>query len=670
MKYRADVDGLRAVAVLPVVLFHAGVAGFDGGFVGVDVFFVISGYVITLRLLSDLQEGRFSIIDFYERRVRRIFPALFFMMALTTVVAAFLFLPPNFEDFSKSAVATALFASNFYFWKFSGYFEPSALLRPLLHTWSLAVEEQYYIFMPIAMYLAYRFAKARWLLVFLPVALLSFALSVVATSTAPTANFFLLPTRAWELLLGALLVLTPPPAPARKAWADAIGLVGLALILYAVLAYTEETPFPGVSALAPCLGAAMIIWSGTSHQTLTGAVLSWKPMVAVGLLSYSLYLAHWPIVVFLRYVTLRDPTLFESTLIVVASFALAWISWRFVEQPFRRRDNVFTRKRLFAMGAAAMMLMTAIGAAGIVSGGFAFRYPDFREQAVAGHEEWKERTCFLFADQSAKDWSDKDCILTSGNAENALLWGDSFAAHYVPGIIRNAHEIPFNVINYTSAGCPPILSYYSFARPHCQEFNRNALDVIKRYDVKTVILSARWTSLRLRGVDEIRSTLDELRTMGVRTYLIGQSTEFGANMDVLDYRTGNVGTAAWSNNVDPDINRELLENAAGDASFIDPLAFLCQGGLCSFKKDGVFRYSDFGHFSISGATEAVRLYFPILRENALGALSPSSSAQDRRANSTCRSSDFPILLGQAGAGESLTGCASGAGRVFAVGSMM
>ena len=239
MKYRPDVDGLRAVAVLPVVLFHAGVAGFDGGFVGVDVFFVISGYVITLRLLSDLQEGRFSIIDFYERRVRRIFPALFFMMALTTVVAALLFLPPNFEDFSKSAVATALFASNFYFWKFSGYFEPSALLRPLLHTWSLAVEEQYYIFMPIAMYLAYRFAKARWLLVFLPVALLSFALSVVATSTAPTANFFLLPTRAWELLLGALLVLTPPPALARKAWADAIGFVGLGLILYAVLAYTR-----------------------------------------------------------------------------------------------------------------------------------------------------------------------------------------------------------------------------------------------------------------------------------------------------------------------------------------------------------------------------------------------------------------------------------------------
>jgi hypothetical protein len=324
----------------------------------------------------------------------------------------------------------------------------------------------------------------------------------------------------------------------------------------------------------------------------------------------------------------------ESAAIVVASFALAWISWRFVEQPFRRPGNVFPRQRLFAAGAATMVLMAAVGAAGVMSGGFAFRYPDFREQAVAGHEEWKERTCFLFADQPVKDWGGDDCILTSGNGENALLWGDSFAAHYVPGIIRNADEIPFNVINYTAAGCPPILSYYSFARPNCQKFNRNALEVIKRYGVKTVILSARWTSLRLRGVDEIRSTLDELRTMGVHTYLIGQSTEFGASMDVLDYRTGNVATAAWSNNVDPDINRELLQNAGGDASFIDPLSFLCQGGMCSFKKDGVFRYSDFGHFSISGATEAVRLYFPILRENAVGALPPSSSAEgakDKRA---------------------------------------
>jgi peptidoglycan/LPS O-acetylase OafA/YrhL len=624
MKYRPDVDGLRAVAVLPVVLFHSGIAGFGGGFVGVDVFFVISGYVITLRLLSDLQEGRFSIVDFYERRVRRIFPALFFMIGLTTIAASVLLLPPNFEDFSKSAVATALFVSNMYFWKFSGYFEPSALLRPLLHTWSLAVEEQYYIFMPIAMYLAYRFARAKWLLVFLPVALLSFALSVYATTTAPTANFFFLPTRAWELLLGALLVLTPPFAPARKWLADALGFIGLGLILYAVFSYTEETPFPGVNALAPCLGAALVIYSGTRWNTVTGAMLSWKPLVAVGLLSYSLYLAHWPIAVFLRYITLRDPTLIESFLIIAASFVLAWFSWRFIEQPFRRRGNVFPRRRLFAMATAAMVVVTGIGLAGMATGGFAFRYPDFRQQAVAGQEEWKERTCFLLGDQSWRDWNEKDCTLTSGHPETALLWGDSFAAHYIPGIIRNADAIPFNVIAYTAAGCPPIVSYYSFARPHCQDFNKHALDLIKQNDIKTVILSSRWTSLKLRGIGEVRSTLDALRSRGVQTYLIGQSTEFGADVNVLNYRTGQTETAAWSTNVDPGINLDLQANMDGEATFVDPMTFLCQGELCPFKVAGVFRYSDFGHFSTEGATEAVKAYFPIVREKAAGQPSAAS----------------------------------------------
>jgi peptidoglycan/LPS O-acetylase OafA/YrhL len=618
MKYRPDVDGLRAVAVLPVVLFHSGIAGFGGGFVGVDVFFVISGYVITLRLLSDLEEGRFSIVDFYERRVRRIFPALFFMIGLTTIAASILLLPPNFEDFSKSAVATALFVSNMYFWKFSGYFEPSALLRPLLHTWSLAVEEQYYIFMPIAMYLAYRFAKAKWLLVFLPVILLSFALSVYATTTAPTANFFFLPTRAWELLLGAMLVLTPPLAPARKWLADALGFLGLGLILYAVFSYTEETPFPGVNALAPCLGAALIIYSGTRWSTITGAMLSWKPLVAVGLISYSLYLAHWPIAVFLRYITLRDPTLIESVLIIAASFVLAWFSWRFIEQPFRRRGNVFPRRRLFAMASAAMVVVTAVGLAGMATGGFAFRYPDFRQQAVAGQEEWKERTCFLLGDQSWRDWNEKDCTLTTGHAETALLWGDSFAAHYIPGIVRNADAIPFNVIAYTAAGCPPIVSYYSFARPHCQDFNKHALELIKQYDIKTVILSSRWTSLKLRGIGEVRSTLDALRSMGVQTYLIGQSTEFGADVNVLNYRTGQTETAAWSTNIDPSINLDLQANMDGEATFVDPMTFLCQGELCPFKVEGVFRYSDFGHFSTEGATEAVKAYFPIVRETAAG----------------------------------------------------
>jgi len=614
MKYRPDVDGLRAVAVLPVVLFHAGIAGFDGGFVGVDVFFVISGYVITLRMLDDLENGTFSIIDFYERRVRRIFPALFFMMAVTTIVAAVLFLPPNFEDFSKSAVATALFGSNFYFWRFSGYFEPGAQLRPLLHTWSLAVEEQYYIFMPIAMYVAYRFFRAKWLLVFLPVVLISFGLSVYATATAPTANFFLLPTRAWELLLGALLALAPPPVSSRRIWSEAAGIVGLGLICLAVFTYSEDTPFPGIGALAPCLGAALVIYSGAPRSTLVGSVLSWRPLVGVGLLSYSLYLAHWPIVVFLRYVTLRDPTILESVFIVASSFALAYFSWRFVEQPFRRRGSGMTRRWLFSAGAAAMAAMTLIGAAGAMTGGFAFRYPDFKPQPLTADGAWKERECFLMSDQTWQEWGGENCLVTTGNAENALLWGDSFAAHYVPGIAANAGSIPYNVFNHTAAGCPPILDYFSYALPNCQELNRHTLDVIRQHDIKAVIMSARWSSLRLRGLGGIKSTLDELQRMGVRAYVIGQSTEFGANIDILNYRAGDADPASWLSIVDPSLNDDLRRSLANEAAFIDPLPFLCDGLLCQFRKDGIFRYTDFGHFSVAGAADAVRLYFPIVQD--------------------------------------------------------
>ncbi|MBX3582408.1 MAG: acyltransferase [Rhizobiaceae bacterium] len=612
VKYRPDVDGLRAVAVLPVVLFHAGVSGFSGGFVGVDVFFVISGYVITLRLLSDLEDGRFSILDFYERRVRRIFPALFFMIALTTVAAWFILLPPNFNDYSKSAIATALFGSNIYFMKFSGYFDPSAQLRPLLHTWSLAVEEQYYIFIPIAMLVTYRFLKARWLLVFMPVVLLSFALSVYGSMTAPTANFFLLPTRAWELLVGALLVLAPPPVSSNRSVAEVVGAAGLGLIFFAVFTYTKDTPFPGVTALAPVLGSLMVIWSGTAHGTLVARGLSWRPMVWTGLLSYSLYLAHWPIAVFFRYITLREPTFLESAIIVAASFLLAWFSWRFIEQSFRVKGNPFPRRRLFMMAAAAIAVVSGAGIAGVMSNGAAFRFPEFREVTTADRDEWKLGRCFLDVQQSWTDWGDEDCLLTKGHAENAMLWGDSFAAHYGPGIIRNAAEIPYNVFVYTSSGCPPILNYYSYARPHCQEFNSHALDVIRQHDVKVVILSARWSSLRSRGLDGLRSTIDALKDMGVKTYVIGQSVEFGASVDVLDYRSGNAETASWSSIVDPGINRELQEIVGNEATFIDPLAFMCDGQACLFKKGGALRYFDSGHLSAAGATDAVKLYFPIV----------------------------------------------------------
>ncbi len=261
--YRADIDGLRAVAVIPVVLFHAGARWFSGGYVGVDVFFVISGYLITTILVQDFSAGRYSIARFYERRIRRIFPALFVVVLCSSVVGHLLLLPEDLKAFAKSVVATTLFVSNIVFWGESGYFDGPAEMKPLLHTWSLAVEEQYYIAFPIVLFLLYRFASPRiasWVIAL--GALLSFGLSVWGVHNAPVATFYLLPTRAWELLVGSLLAVGLVPLFRSRAVAEIAAAFGIALILFAVFTFDHDTPFPGLNALAPCIGAALLIQSG------------------------------------------------------------------------------------------------------------------------------------------------------------------------------------------------------------------------------------------------------------------------------------------------------------------------------------------------------------------------------------------------------------------------
>lgn len=619
IKYRADIDGLRALAVIPVVLFHAGTPFFRGGFIGVDVFFVISGYVISLSLLSDVRQGTFSILNFYERRVRRIFPALFATLLATYVYACFVFLPSHLKGVSESLVAATLFVSNFYFWKDSGYFAAEAIYRPLIHTWSLSVEEQFYIFMPIAIYLIARWFKSRWLLVLLPVLLLSLALSVLATTTAPTANFYLLPTRAWELLIGAVLALSPPPAIRTRISRELLAGIGLVLIVAPVFLYDETTPFPGVNALYPCLGAALIIYCGSHGRTFVGGMLSFKPLVAIGLISYSLYLVHWPLVVFVNYQTLTSPSGLTTVGIVMASVALAFLSWRYVEQPFRRRQPWNARPRLFAGGLAAMAAFAALGVVGTRAQGFPARFPDFTEVKIAGNKEWRAGRCFLLGDPDHKRWDATSCELTSGSPHKVLLWGDSFAAQYVPGLVANADRIEGTVFQYTAAGCPPILSYKSYARPRCTDFNANALNIIKKLNIDSVVLAARWTDQQSRGLDELRSTLDALTRLGVETYVIGQSPEFSMDVQVIAYRRGSKlpdASDSWDVFFDPGLNIELQHHSAG-SQFIDPLAKLCDGKSCVYRDKGVFLFEDYGHYSVEGSARAVRTYFPLVKREQL-----------------------------------------------------
>lgn len=617
-KYRADIDGLRAIAVLSVMLFHGGVTALSGGYVGVDVFFVISGFVIATKLLEEIDEGKFSIASFYVRRIRRIVPALVATILFCYVAALIFFLPDAFENFSKSVIATATFVSNMFFWQNSGYFETSALDRPLLHTWSLAIEEQFYIIIPIVLFFLVTRLR-RWTFeIFALGAAASLALSIFVTNKAPTANFFVLPTRAWELLLGVMVALIPWPPISNRVLRELGAAAALGLIIFAVLTYTSATPFPGLAAFVPTFGTAALIYLGkTGESTFVASGLSHRPVVGIGLISYSLYMIHWPIIVFARYFLLQDLNAWEISAALGTSFVLAYLSYRFIERPFRRPSRPLSQPRLFAATAAILGGLCLLGAAGVATDGAHFLHPDFAQSsaaASAGPDLWLTKRCFL-EDQAASAWAGDMCVRTSGASRNALLWGDSFAAQYIPGLINNQQNLTRNIVEYTFAGCPPVLSYESYARPGCHDFNSRVFDIIAHYHIDTVVLSARWDELRERGLEGLTDTIAQLRAKGLNVYVIGQSPMFAFDVNVLDYRGAgkiNGGGAEWHLSFAPSFN-DALRTASAAATFVDPLSAFCHENVCTYKSSDKLLFADYGHFSEEGSDMAVKSYFPLYR---------------------------------------------------------
>ena len=310
--YRPDIDGLRAIAVLAVVLYHANIQPFGGGYVGVDVFFVISGYLITSLIHEHCRTGQFSIVQFYERRVRRIFPALFATVAFCFLVGCLLMMPLDYKQFGYSAVANALFASNLLFWLKTGYFDTDAEVKPLLHTWSLGVEEQFYILFPCLLLLLYKFWRNGVASILSLLLIASLFLSVWQVYDQPTSAFYLPLGRAWELLVGALLALSRDRLPHRVFFDGVLGLLGMALIFGSIFSLTADTPFPGLAALPACLGTAAIIYSGEQSKHFVPRLLSLRIVVLLGIISYSLYLWHWPLLVFAKYFVARQLTHFGN----------------------------------------------------------------------------------------------------------------------------------------------------------------------------------------------------------------------------------------------------------------------------------------------------------------------------------------------------------------------
>ena len=352
IKYRPEIDGVRSIAVMSVVFYHAGVSGFSGGYVGVDIFFVISGYLITLIISREIENNNFSIADFYERRIRRIIPALYFVMACCVPFAWLLMTPYPIKQFGDSLASVTLFISNFLFWYEDDYFAPVSAQKPLLHTWSLSVEEQFYFLFPLLLLGIWRFGRRPTLIILTCTAILSLALSQWSTTHAQSANFYLAPTRAWELLVGAICAILANNKPASSSLT--LASVGLLAILVPIYVYNDNTPFPSLYALAPTLGTSLVIMFARPSNFI-GLLLGSRPFVAIGLISYSTYLWHQPILAFERLYSGETPSQIRMLFLVALCLCAGFMSWFFIEKPFRDRNKVASRTLLKVLFAGMLL---------------------------------------------------------------------------------------------------------------------------------------------------------------------------------------------------------------------------------------------------------------------------------------------------------------------------
>jgi peptidoglycan/LPS O-acetylase OafA/YrhL len=527
-KYRPDIDGLRAIAVLAVLLFHAEVPGFTGGFVGVDVFFVISGYLITSIIVKDLQSDSFSIARFYERRIRRIFPALFSMLAFVLVAGACLLDQNAFRELGKNIWATTLFSANILYWQQAGYFESSSLLKPLLHTWSLAVEEQYYIFFPLLLLLTARYLKGNYAIWIIGAFVLSLGASIYEVTGNPVAAFYLMPDRAWELLTGSIIAIGILPVVQVKWQKNLLALAGVVFIAYSIVFYNNTTPFPGVSALIPVFGTAFVIYSGIDEGTYpVRRILSARPLVFIGLISYSLYLWHWPFAAFARYVISRPFETHEKLALVFSSIAVAILSWKFIEQPFRGKHQWFPeRKRLFSVTVILIVSASCIGGMIDWQNGMKWRFPEANAGMEQGAWKWYPSSPeYGILEQPSEHIQPGRC--GAGNVPGTfLLWGDSHAMALIPGIDSGAGKHGVSGYILTHSQCPPLLDFDVLSTEFDESlFNSNVLRFIAgKPGIRTVILAAAWHSYwylhEKTFENQLGRTIDELLKLNKKVVLV------------------------------------------------------------------------------------------------------------------------------------------------------
>lgn len=527
MKYRSDIDGLRALAVVPVVLYHMAVPGISGGFLGVDVFFVISGFLICGMVDKDIRHGRFSIVEFYKRRALRILPALIVMLIGASILAYIYSLPVELKEYASSLASAIASISNGYFAATAGYFDAPAEAKPLLHTWSLSVEEQFYLFTPILMLVIYRFFPKRVGLIFGAATLLSFVAAVAMNGRNPTFAFYLTPFRAWELALGTLLAIGVIPTPRGKATREICGALGLILLCGAYHFASPASALPVVAAFA-CVGAVLFIASNGHELSVAGRLLSSRPIVFIGLISYSLYLWHWPLIVFQK----SDGALLHSTsrlavdaVLLVAMFALAYLSWRFVERPFRTGARAIATRWVFIGSGAAIGGVLVASLLAVAVGGAPFR---FSPQVVAigsylaydPAPAFRTGSCYLGSNRQTFDA--ESCLKMDPARPNYLLVGDSHAAHLWSGLSQAMPDV--NLLQASAGMCRPLIGDATGLGPGCPRLMELVFDrFLPANKVDRVLLSASWKD---EDIAALGNTIDVLKSRGQKVTLLGPIVEY------------------------------------------------------------------------------------------------------------------------------------------------
>ena len=628
-------------------MYHANLPSFSGGYVGVDVFFVISGFLISQLIRNDLQSGRFSLLSFYERRIRRIFPALIAVLLFVSVAASWLLLPQDLVRYGRSLVATALFSSNLFFAQ-AGYFTPEAHEFPLLHTWSLAVEEQFYIVYPLLLWAIFRHASKSVALIIVLLALASFIFAGAMLITNPQAAFYLPHTRGWELALGCTLALTSIAPQAPRVVRDSVGLLGLGMIIGAVVLYTDETTFPGTAALVPCLGAAFVIWAGADgRRHMAASILTSRPLVLTGLISYSLYLWHWPLLTFASYPSVAEPPAWIRVGLLVLSYLFALVTWRWVERPFRGRRGILTRPQLIYGGVAAMSAILAFGLVIPGQRGWPGRLePDVRRIA-AGHNEHAaiRDACY---ETNANDVR-KDRLCRTGHASapaTFIVWGDSHARALVYAVGRAASTYGRSGLMAPQPGCPPVLDVNPIGQRRnlqCSKTAAAVLDYLRAHrEIKDVILISRWALLiegtfyapesgqtvllsdrEVRAQDRAQNpriferalyrTVDELAAAHKRIWIVGPVPEVGVNVPralANARRFGfdvDIGPSRTAFEARQNVTLAILGGAARRGATLVPVhEALCNEVTCSVESvEGKPLYYDDDHLSYSGGRTIV-----------------------------------------------------------------